>query len=321
MECFIPGNFFGTEYMQLADQENFENRFASGVQVWPCSLWRNEWRKRFSAPEMGAGELLSLGHSDVIETEHAAIAKTGASALVTNTFGANAIVMEDYGEESQVAKSNGESARIAFKVSRSDAVNDGPPLVIGSIGPTICWLTVHRDKRNHVKSAYREQAQALWDAGIRIFHIERCDDPENVYCALEALDELELKTATRLLRVITFRLGDEGKTVFETRVSDFWKTVRQFRLQAFGVVGRTEAVEKGLQDLSDHVDLPLIAMVDIRALDSPEMELLHSPQSFASDVLSLTTRFNVKIVGTGVESHPDFLLALHRLLVNSGLTR
>lgn len=307
--------------MQSADQANFENRFTSGVQVWPCSLWRNEWRKQFSASEMGAGELLSLGHSDVIEAEHAAIARIGASALATNTFGANAIVMADFGEESQVAKANGESARIAFKVSHSDAVNDGPPLVIGSIGPTTCLLTVHRDKRNHVKSAYREQAQALWDAGIRIFHIERCSDPENVYCALEALDELELKTATRLLRVITVRLEDDGKTMFETRVSDFWNAVREFQLQAFGVVGRTEAVEKGLQDLSDHVDLPLIAMVDIRTLHSPAMELLHSPQSFASDLLSLTTRFNVKIVGPGVESHPDFLLALHRLLVSSGLAR
>jgi methionine synthase I (cobalamin-dependent) len=88
--------------MQLANQTDFENRFASGVQVWPCSLWRNEWRKRFSASEMGAGELLSLGHSDVIEAEHAAIAKAGASALVTNTFGANAIVMESYREESGV---------------------------------------------------------------------------------------------------------------------------------------------------------------------------------------------------------------------------
>src|SRR5215469_2047101 len=103
--------------MQLADQASFENRFASGVQVWPCSLWRDDWRKRFSPSEMGAGELLSLGHSDVIEAEHAAIAKTGASALVTNTFGANAIVMERYGQESQVTKSNSESARIAFKVS------------------------------------------------------------------------------------------------------------------------------------------------------------------------------------------------------------
>jgi methionine synthase I (cobalamin-dependent) len=305
--------------MQLADQANLENRFASGVQVWPCSLWRNEWRKWFSASEMGGGELLSLRHSDVIEGEHAAIARTGASALVTNTFGANAIVMESYGKESQVVRSNGESARIAFKVSRSDGVNYGPPLVIGSIGPTTCLLTVHRDKRNYVKSAYREQAQALWDAGIKIFHIERCSDPENVCCALEALDELELKTATRLLRVITVHLEDDGRTIFETRVSDFWKTVRQFQLQAFGVAGRTEALEKGLQDLSDHVDLPLIAMVDIRALHSPGMELLHSPQSFASDVLSLTTRFSVKIVGTGVESHPDFLLALHRLLVSSGL--
>jgi methionine synthase I (cobalamin-dependent) len=307
--------------MDANKQVDFDRRLTH-VQVWPCSLWRDEWSRRFDVHEMGCGELLSLEHKPTIDAEYVSLARAGTDAFVTNTFGANAIVMESYGEQSKVAVSNRESARIAIEVSdRVTRVPDGP-LAVGSIGPTTCLLSTLPSQRDFLKSVYKEQIEALCDAGIGTFHIERFEDPENVYCALEALDEVELErntAAAPLLRIVTIRVEDEGTMLFETNLKRLWQTLKQFRPKAFGLVGKREGVERCLREISDFVDIPLIAMIDIRALNIPEMPMLHSQQSFASCLVDLTTKFNLKIVGTGVESHPDFVLSLHQLLISSGL--
>lgn len=304
---------------ELGDEKDFFQGLSVGVRVWPCSLWRNEWRERFSPSEMGCGELLSIDQSALVEGELTSILRAGVNALVTGTFGANAIVMKHYGAQAKVGIANRESARIATEVIHNQRHDDPKPLVIGSIGPTTCLLSLNQCKRELVKAAYLEQVEALWGAGVRAFHIEGCRDPKNAYCALESLHELESQTGTPLLRFLTVRAEPDGTLLLGTQLGDFWNTVREFRPQAFGVVGQNEGVEAFLRAVSDRVDIPLIAMVDIRALNSPEMEMLHTPGSFASCLLDLTARFNLRIVGPGVEPDPIFLLSLGRALASAGL--
>jgi 5-methyltetrahydrofolate--homocysteine methyltransferase len=271
----------------------------------------------FSTDAVGCGELLSISHSEVITTAHRALLRAGVNALVTNTFGATFTVMEDYGAEGKVSVVNRESARLALQVAEEAPSEKQQPLVVGSIGPTCKLLSLHPEGYEAtvetLTSAYLDQARSLWEEGVSIFHLERCDDPLNTKAALMALTRLEDQIASPLTKVVTAHVGHEGTMVLGTSVDAFWRMVQPFNPQAFGVVGRFEDVEESLALLSYLVEVPLIAMVDAFAVASPE-GWLQSPKSLSAGLAGLVSHYEVRIAGVGVEADPDFIGSLAETL-------
>ena len=297
----------------VPSQSEFEQRLVSRVQVWPCALWSHQWWYRFNADEWGCGELLSLTHSEVVTSAHRALLHSGADALVTNTFGATGVVMKDYGRANKVKEANRESARLAWKVARERWGENRQPLVVGSVGPTCDLLSLRPEKHGAAFEtmilAYLDQAQALWEGGIRVFHLERCDDPLNAEAALLALTRLENQIGSPVTKVVTAHVQQGGLMVPGTSLEAFWRAVQPFAPQAFGAVGRLEAVEEALASLTNVVSVPLIAMVDIFAVATPE-GWVQSPKSLSVGLAGIVDRFNVRIVGLGVEAEPDFVRSL-----------
>jgi len=290
-----------------------DGRLASRIQVWPCSLWNHEWTQQFDQEEIGCGELLSLTHSETIKASQRALLKAGADALVTNTFGATAAVMQEYGAADKVRIVNRESARLAVEVARESASGDEPCLIVGSIGPTCEMLSLrpetYETRSGVLISAYMDQAEALFDGGVRIFHLERCQDPQTARSALVALARLEIKLQCFLAKVVTAQVESEGRMVLGNSVESFLKEVEPFHLQAFGVAGRLSAVETALTTLVDAIEVPLMATVDAFAVASPD-GWLQSPDSLSAATIDLADRFNVRIAGVGIEAPPDFVFSL-----------
>ncbi|HZR56769.1 MAG TPA: homocysteine S-methyltransferase family protein [Terriglobales bacterium] len=286
------------------------------VQIWPCALWSHQWWHQFDTDEWG-GELLSLTHREVIIDGHRALLQSGADALVTNTFGATSVVMKDYGAANKVGEVNRVSARLAWEVAREAPAEKQQPLVVGSIGPTCDLLSLHQEEYEAtiepMISAYLDQARALWEGGISIFHVERCSDPLNAKAAFVALTRLEDQIGTSLTKVVTAHVEPEGSMVLGTTVEAFWRVVQAFNPQAFGVVGRLETVEESLASLANVVTVPLIAMVDVFAVASPE-GWLQSPKSLSISLARLVNRYKVRIAGVGVEAEPHFILSLRETL-------
>jgi 5-methyltetrahydrofolate--homocysteine methyltransferase len=227
--------------------------------------------------------------------------------------------MQDYGAANKVREVNCESARLAWQVAREAPSEKQQPLVVGSIGPTCNLLSLHPEKYEvgveTMISAYLDQAQALWEGGVTIFHLERCDDPLNAKAALIALTRLEDQIGSPLTKVVTAHVEQEGSMVLGTSVEAFWRVLEPFNPQAFGVVGRFEAVEESLVSLAKVVAVPLIAMVDAFAVASPE-GWLQSPKSLSVGLASVVNRYKVRIAGVGVEAEPDFILSLAETLRN-----
>jgi 5-methyltetrahydrofolate--homocysteine methyltransferase len=288
-----------------------DRKLANRVQVWPCSLWDHEWTQQYDQDEVGCGELLSLTHGEIIRAAHKATLKAGADALVTNTFGATAIVMQDYGAAHKVRDVNRESARLADEVAREMPANEESCLVVGSIGPTCEMLSLHPEasetRHEALISAYMDQAEALFEGGVRIFHVERCQDPRTAHSALVALARLESKLQCSLAKVVTAQVEPEGRMVLGNSVETFWKEVEPFKPQAFGVAGRLSAVNRALTTLVDVVNVPVMATVDALAVASPE-GWLQSPESLSAAMVDLTNRFEVRVAGIGIEARPDFVL-------------
>lgn len=297
----------------FSSQPELRNRLASRVQVWPCSLWTHEWAQHFNEAELGCGELLTLTHPNVIVAAHQATLKAGADALVTNTFGATAIVMQDYGAADKVAVVNRESARLADAVSREIRVGKERCLIVGSIGPTRELLSVqpqtYESRREEFISSYLAQAEALFEGGVRTFHLERCQDTRTAHTALLALAHLENQVQHPLARVVSAAVENEGLMLLGDSVKSFWSQVQPFGPDAFGVAGRLPGVELALSSLEDVVDVPIIATIDAFAIATPE-GWVQSPESLSLAMENLVGRFNVRIAGIGVEARPDFIRAL-----------
>lgn len=298
----------------FSSEPELRKRLASRVQVWPCSLWAHEWAQQFTEAEAGCGELLTLTHPDVIEAAHQAILKAGADALVTNTFGATAIVMRDYGAVDKVTVVNRESARLADVVCRREVqLGKERCLIVGSIGPTRELLSVkpqtYESRRDEFISSYLAQAEALFEGGIRTFHLERCQDVRTAHTALLALAHLENQVQHPLARVVSAAVENEGLMLLGDTVKSFWSQVRPFGPDAFGVAGRLPGVELALSSLKDVVDIPIIATIDAFAMATPEGSI-QSPESLSLAMENLVSRFNIRIAGIGVEARPDFIRAL-----------
>lgn len=292
-------------------------RLSSRVQVWPCSLWRYDWFYQFPQSEFRCGELLSLSHPELIRKSYHQLLQVGADAIVTNTSGATSLIMKDYNAEDKVQQVNRESARLALEVC---AEASAEVIAIGALGPTTTLLTLNQSPANVLEDAYFEQSLALYEAGIRVFYLEACQDPLNARAALTALSRLEDRMTTAVQKVATARVLDGGVMLFGSSLDDFWELVRPFSVQAFGAIGRFEDVREAIHSFTNPSGVPLAAMVDIFAVASPE-GWIESPQSLSKKLMSLRDERDIRIVGTGIIPEPDHIRSLVQTLGMKSLAK
>jgi len=290
----------------------FTTKLASRSQVWPCALWDHVWTKTYPVSEMGFGEFLSVSHPDLIAGAYRELLKAGATALVTNTFGANRLGMEEYGRADLVQEVNVESGRLALSVAL-EVPDEDRPLVLGSLGPT---FEVRRrngasdDNFANLRDVYLEQGRALWSAGVRMFHVESCDDPQKAMIALDALSTLERETGISPVRIITAKLQSDGVMPFGASLTAFWALVQPYRPQAFGVVGLSEHLEAAISSLVEAVDVPLVAMAETRTLNGWS----EPPEVLSNRLAHIALEYGVSITGVGIDSSPRFIACLKEAL-------
>jgi 5-methyltetrahydrofolate--homocysteine methyltransferase len=110
---------------------------------------------------------------------HAAYVAAGAEAVHTNTFGANALRLGRACLDACVRELNTRAVALARSAS--------PKWVIGDMGPTGEYLPPmgHADAEAW-HDAFREQAEALVEAGVDALHLETLGDVREALVALEA---------------------------------------------------------------------------------------------------------------------------------------
>jgi len=89
---------------------------------------------------------------------------------------------------------------------------------------------------DELKTAYKEQAQALLDGGCDLFLVETIFDTLNAKAAIFALDELMEESGERLPVIISGTVTDaSGRILSGQTVSAFWNSVRHARPLAVGL--------------------------------------------------------------------------------------
>src|SRR5690606_10184066 len=150
----------------------------------------------------GNNDLLTLTQPKAIAEVHRAYLEAGADILETNTFSGTTIAMADYGMEALVYELNYASARIAKQVADEFTQKDPskPRFVAGSIGPTNKTASMSPDVNDpgfraisfdELRTAYKQQVEALLDGGADILLVETIFDTLNAKAALFAIEEVK----------------------------------------------------------------------------------------------------------------------------------
>ena len=179
---------------------------AMGTMIQEYKFTEEDYRgSRFATyehPLQGNNDLLTLTQPEAIQTIHEKYLAAGADIIETNTFSCTTIAMADYYMEDLVYELNYEATKIALKAAEKYTLLDPskPRYVAGSIGPTNRTASLSPDVNNpgyravsfeDLRIAYRQQVEALLDAGVDILLVETVFDTLNAKAALYAIDEVK----------------------------------------------------------------------------------------------------------------------------------
>ena len=215
---------------------------AMGTMIQQLKLTEEDYRGKLFANHPGElkgnNDLLVLTKPDAILSIHRAYLEAGADILETNTFNGTSIAMEDYKMGHLVRDLNTAAVKIAKQAC--DEIKAKSPgrlcFVAGAIGPTNKTLSMSRDvndpgKRDitfvELKDAYREQVDALIDAGADLLLCETVFDTLVLKAALFAIDEAFEARGHRLPLMISGTITDSsGRTLTGQTTEGFWNSVR-----------------------------------------------------------------------------------------------
>src|SRR6516164_5006873 len=146
-------------------------------------------------------EELTVSCADMVVRIHESYVNAGARLIETNTFGANAARLAKYGLENRVKELNQAAVRLARKT-----IGTRPVYLAGSVGPT---GLIHEKDGDSVDQLqlFREQAEALLDAGVDIIFLETFLDFNEIQIAFDAVR----KTDPKIPVICSMVSSEEGR--------------------------------------------------------------------------------------------------------------
>lgn len=153
-----------------------------------------------------APELLNIEQPELIVNIHKQYIEAGANIVETNTFGANRVKLAEFGLGSRVNEINQAAVRNARKAAGNKV------FVSGNIGPTGKFLKPIGDLDfDEAVGIFKEQVQALLNAGVDLFSIETMMDVKEIKSAIVAIKEL---SDLPIMAMMTF--NDDLRTTLGT---------------------------------------------------------------------------------------------------------
>ena len=162
---------------------------------------------------------LNLRNPEIVLEVHKQYVRAGAEILETNTYGANRVKLRTFGIEDELRAINQKAVEIA-RLAAGDSA-----FVAGAIGPLGIRIEPYGPTGlEEAREYFREQAEALRDAGVDLFVLETMSNIAEIEQAIIAIRDL-----CSLPVVAQMTIGNDGRTIY----GDTPRTIAQ-RLDAAG---------------------------------------------------------------------------------------
>jgi Methionine synthase I (cobalamin-dependent), methyltransferase domain len=162
-------------------------------------------------------EELNISNPEMIKTIHLEYIQAGSEIIETNTFGANRYRLLEHGFEDRVQEINRAGAKIAREARD---LSEQPIFIGGNIGPLGIHLAPLGDVHpEQARAAFREQTEALLQAGVDLFIIETISDLAEMREAIGAVRDV---CTLPIVAMMTFNdeasvaSGEDPRTVAHT---------------------------------------------------------------------------------------------------------
>jgi methionine synthase I (cobalamin-dependent)/5,10-methylenetetrahydrofolate reductase len=147
---------------------------------------------------------LNLRSPEIVLEVHRQYVKAGAEIIETNTYGANRVKLHGFGIEEELRDINMRAAELARKAAGESAY------VAGAIGPLGIRIEPYGPTGvDEARDFFREQAQALLDAGVDLFVCETFSNIAEMEQAIAAIRDICM-----LPVVAQMTIGVDGRTIF-----------------------------------------------------------------------------------------------------------
>lgn len=198
---------------------------AMGTMIQQYNLTEEDFRgKRFAqipGQLKGNNDILCLTRPDVIWDIHRKYLAAGADIIETNTFNSTSVSMVDYHVQEYVREINFAAVKLAREVADefTALTPDKPRFVAGSIGPTNKTCSMSPDVNNpafraltydELAAAYREQMEAMLEAGVDALLIETIFDTLNAKAAIYAAEQAMEAIGVRVPLMLSVTVSDIG---------------------------------------------------------------------------------------------------------------
>jgi methionine synthase / methylenetetrahydrofolate reductase(NADPH) len=216
-------------------------------------------------------EEMNLSRADVVLQIHRGYAEAGAEVIETNTFGANRFRLARHGFEGKVREINIAGVRLAREAAGKHA------FVAGSVGPTGLTLeAISADQFEDVAAAFREQCEALVEAGVDALILETFRQPDEIKLALETAlvaassgSSGASALSTGRVPVIACVSFDESGTTADGRTpEELAKLLAEWRADAIGVNCATGPA--GVYEMLTRMKEPSLPLVAIPNAGLPQ---------------------------------------------------
>jgi len=126
-------------------------------------------------------EWLNLLAPEAVLRCHREYIDAGSQVIQTNSFNGNRLRLAKYGLADKVREVNARAAQIARQAAGNAVA------VAGSLGPSGKLLITEEVTVAEIREAFAEQARALEEGGVDLFHIETMSDLDEALAAVEGV--------------------------------------------------------------------------------------------------------------------------------------
>jgi methionine synthase / methylenetetrahydrofolate reductase (NADH) len=252
---------------------------------------------------------LNLVRPEVVLEIHAEYVNAGAQVLETNTFGANRYRLAEHNLDEQLTAINQAGVFLARQAAGDRA------LVAGSIGPLGKHLVpIGNLEPSGAARAYREQAQALVEAGVDLLILETITNLEEMVVAVRAIRGL----GAPVIALMTFT--EEAKSLVGNKPEEVAETLSGMDVVALGAncsVG-PQGILEVLERMIPRARVPVVAMPNagLPRLVSGRYMYLSSPE-YMGEFARKAVNMGVAAVGGCCGTTADHVRALAQAVGSS----